>query len=177
MCEPVTISLLAATAISGGVAAYGAHQEGVAAKQQADYQAAVAKNNSILAQRAADDARARGGIEASQQRLKTLQLIGSQRASAAARGVLVDSGSAAYQIADTAAMGELDALTIRNNAEREALGFEAQGANFQGEQRLLKATGKNAVTASNYKVGATLLNSASTTGSQYAQYKSVGMIR
>lgn len=160
--------IVAATTIAGaGVAAYGAYQQGVAAQQQADYQAAVAKNNSILAQRAADDARERGSIEEAQQRLRTRQLIGASRASAAGRGVLVDAGSAALTQADIAQIGELDALTIRNNAEREALGFEAEGANFRGEADLRTTAGRNARTAARFDVASTLLTGANTVGSQW----------
>jgi len=53
----------------------------------------------------------------------------------------VDEGTAQEVTEDTAAFGELDALTIRNNAEREALGFRTQGMNFQasGELAQLRA--------------------------------------
>ena len=112
-----------------------------AAQQRGAYEAAVARNNMILAERAAVNAEQRGEIEAKQQRLKTSQLIGQQRAGFAAHGVLVDEGSAGDVTEDTAAFGKLDELTIKHNAEREALGFRTQGMNFQasGELAQLRA--------------------------------------
>ena len=112
-----------------------------AAQQRANYEAAVARNNMILAERAAVDAEQRGKIAAKQQRLKTSQLIGQQRTGFAAHGVLVDEGSAGDVTEDTAAFGKLDELTITHNAEREALGFRTQGMNFQasGELAQLRA--------------------------------------
>src|SRR3990167_9166008 len=112
-----------------------------AAQQRANYEAAVARNNMILAERAAVEAERRGKIAAKQQRLKTSQLIGQQRTGFAAHGVLVDEGSAGDVTEDTAAFGKLDELTITHNAEREALGFRTQGMNFQasGELAQLRA--------------------------------------
>ncbi|MFJ1336758.1 hypothetical protein ACIKP7_01300 [Pseudomonas caricapapayae] len=82
--------------------------------------------NAQFANQAADDAVARGEFESDQQRLQTRAAIGSQRAGFAANGVDVNSGSAAEIQDDTAALGELDALTIRNNAAREAWGYRTQ---------------------------------------------------
>lgn len=154
----IPVIAIAATVISTAVGVAGSIQQGKAAKNQADYQAQVARNNRIIAERKAEDARRRGAIEERQQRIKTAQLIGRQRASAAARGVVVDQGSALDITADTAAIGELDALTIRSNAEREALGFETQGANFEAESVLRRRAGSTAQSDSFLSAGGTLLS-------------------
>ena len=44
----------------------------------------------------------------------------------AANGVDLSSGSPLDILGDTAMYGELDALTIRSNAEREAYGYRVQ---------------------------------------------------
>jgi hypothetical protein len=62
---------LAATAISTGVSMYGQQQAGKAAQAQAQYQAAIARNNQIIADRAAEDALKRGEIAEQNQRQKT----------------------------------------------------------------------------------------------------------
>ena len=96
---PIIQVIGAAISIIGTVAgasneAEGHRAQGQAAQQQATYNAAVARNNQIIADRKAADAKERGEIEAQRNELRTRQLIGQQRASAAARGVVVDEGSA-----------------------------------------------------------------------------------
>ena len=102
-----------------------------AASARGEYEAAVARNNMILANRMADDAIARGKVEEAQQRRQTRLMIGQQRVRLAGHGVEVDTGTALEITEDTAAFGELDALTIRRNAEREAMGYRTQGLNYQ----------------------------------------------
>lgn len=111
----------------------GGLQQAGAEASAANYRAQVARNNAVIAERKAVDAIERGELSETQQRIKTSQLIGAQRASAAARGVEVDVGSVVDITTDTAAIGELDALTIRSNAEREALGFRTEGLAFESQ--------------------------------------------
>lgn len=114
--------------------------------------------NAQFANQAADDAVARGEFESDQQRLQTRAAIGSQRAGFAANGVDVNSGSAAEIQDDTAALGELDALTIRNNAAREAWGYRTQA-----QQNVLAAS----TARSSAKSG--MFGSLLTAGAQGAQ--------
>jgi hypothetical protein len=159
--------MIGTTLLAAGVGAAGQIQAGRAAKAQAEYQAKVAENNSVIAQRKADDAIKRGEIDEQQQRVKTAQLIGAQRASSAARGVVVDEGSALDITQDTAAIGELDALTIRNNATREALGFEYESQSFTNEAQLRQMAGRQAQTSSYYGAAGTLLSSGSTVADRW----------
>lgn len=138
-------TLVIGSALLGGVVqTVGSIQQGNAAKAQADYAAGVAANNAVLAQRAAQDARDRGAVEEARKRQETRQLIGRQNAVLAGNGVLVNQDSALDLTADSAAFGELDALTVKSNAQREALGFETQGMNFQNEASLNRLRGANA---------------------------------
>lgn len=97
---------------------------------------------------AANDSIARGNIEADTYRQKVAGLIGTQRAAQAANGGVVDNDTNALLQQDTAQFGELDALTISNNAAREAYGYRVQ-ANAANENaaRTVQA-GKNAFTSS-----------------------------
>jgi len=149
------------------VQAAGQRQQGYATQARANYQAAVARNNQILANRAAEDARKRGTLEANLQRQKSRQLVEQQRAAIAGAGVLVDQDSALGTIVGTAGLGELDALTIQSNAEREALNFEAQGVNFQTEAELRTFEGKQAVSSSYLKAGGTLLTGFGSVASKW----------
>jgi hypothetical protein len=107
----------------GGYMGYkGNKQSGKMAEQMGQYNAAV---NEIKAK----DAEKRGGEDEFFYRLRTRKMIGEQRVAFAASGVDVgDMDSTASNVtADTAKMGEIDALTIRANAAREAWGFRTQG--------------------------------------------------
>lgn len=100
----------------------------------------MAEYNARVSEVQADDAIARGREEEQRHRKAVRGLIGSQRAALAASGVDVNAGNAVDIQADSAEMGELDALTIRTNAAREAWGFKVgaaverqRGANARAE--------------------------------------------
>ncbi|WDY60395.1 virion core protein, T7 gp14 family [Pseudomonas sp. PSKL.D1] len=93
---------------------------------QGEASAQASLQNAAFADASAADALKRGEFESDQQRLATRAAIGTQRAGFAGNGIDVNSGSAADIQDDTAALGELDALTIKNNAAREAWGYRTQ---------------------------------------------------
>lgn len=135
---------MVASLASAAVGAVGAVQQGNAAAASAKYNAQVNENNNTLALRAAEDARKRGEVEAQEHNRKVTALRGRQTAAMAASGLDVGSGSPLAILGDTAQMGALDTQTIRNNTEREALGYEAQGMNFRAEAGLNRMQGKSA---------------------------------
>ncbi len=147
-------------ALGVGVSAVGQVQQSNAAGRMAAYQEAANRNNEIMAQQAAEDARQRGQIAEAQKRTETDILKGRQRAVLAANGVLVDTGTALDITSDTAAFGELDALTTRSNAEREALGYLKQGQNFSQEAQLAQLRGQSVSAALPYQLGGTVLSGA-----------------
>lgn len=167
MCEPVTIL----TALSVAVGAAGAIQQSQAAAGQASYQAAVNRNNAVLSEKAARDATERGELEEKQSRLRTSQMIGSQRAGFAANGVVIDEGSALDVTADTAILGEQDALTIRDNASREAFNHRAQGAQFSSSAGMFETSASNAETAGFLNAGASVLGGVQTVAPKWYNYK------
>lgn len=166
---------LAATALSAGVGVYGAVKSGQAQNAQAKYQSAVERNNAKIAGWQAQDATQRGQIEEQRQRLATARLRGAQRAGMASNGIEIDSGSPLDVLMDTASLGELDALTIRSNAEREVYGFRAQGGNLMAQAGLTQMAGRNAQTAGYINAGSTLLSSAATAGDRAATYRRYGI--
>ena len=109
--------------------------------QESRYQAKVARNNAAINRNLAADALERGAIAENIQRERTQQLKSRQRAKFGASGVDISSGSAARTIADTAMIGELDALTIRSNAQREAFGLEVGAQNLIEQSRLTRRRG------------------------------------
>jgi hypothetical protein len=118
MCFPALIPV--AIGLVGGL------MQGQAGKAQADSQAAALRRNAFYLKQSGQDATARGIIDSDQARVQTQSAIGTQRAAMASNGGVVDQDSNAIIQQDTAQMGELDALTISNNAAREAYGFQVQ---------------------------------------------------
>jgi hypothetical protein len=174
MCEPTTIALgasLALSAVGAATTAYGQVQAGKAAEGQANYQAAVGRNNAIIAERQARDSEERGAADELAQRRQTAAILGKQRAGMAANGVDLSSGSPLDILGDTAAFGELDALTVRSNAAREAYGYRNQGAQFTSDAAATTIAGKNSRKASYIGAGSTLLTSASQMGGDYAKFR------
>lgn len=115
--------------IQGISGAYSAYQQGKANKM-------VAESNRRIAEMKARDALKRGHETEARSRQGNRKVIGSQRAALAAQGIRVDFGSAADIQTETANIGELDALTIKNNALREAFGYTTQGQDSSMQGRL-----------------------------------------
>lgn len=126
-----------------------------------NYQAKVNENNAKIANENAAQERQSGLEEARQQRIKTLQAIGSQQVAMAGNGIDITSGSALDTIEDTAQYGELDALMTQYNAERTALNYEQQASNFNNQANLDKIAAQNAATAGKMNAFASGLNGIS----------------
>lgn len=176
--------------------AAGAAQSAQANQEAFRYRAAIAKRNQAIAGIAATEARTRGEIQAtdaiargiqseSQQRARVSRLIGEQRVALGASGVSVDAGTAGDIQADTAALGEFDALTIRANTEREvralrlasadtASQFEQQALASADEAALAERGATAAGTAGIFNVGATLLQGATSVAGKWYQYNNAG---
>ena len=141
MGDPLTLTIasIASTALGTVTSAIGQSRQAAAQRQQAAYQARVAENNAITANRLADDSLQRGQIEEQRSRQQTRALQGRQVAALTASGVDVASGSALDIVSDTAAVGEIDALTIRDNAAREAWQRRVQAQDFTNQGALFNA--------------------------------------
>jgi len=125
MCEPTTIAI-AATALSAGTTIYGAKRQQEALKDSGKFNAQINKINENLAHQSANDALVAGQQKESIRRLNTRQLVSDQRTGFAASGVVVGEGTTADVIDSAIALGELDALIIRDNALRESEAFELE---------------------------------------------------
>lgn len=127
MCEPVTVSLIAASTVAK---VYGDYQEAQAQKAQLEAQAK-------LEEQRAGDARLRGQIEAGLQRMQTSSDIAEQTLDYAAAGVDPTSGTTVSVAASTRALGEFEALTRENDAIREAWGLETSAKMSRYQKKLV----------------------------------------
>lgn len=145
----IVVSLVSAAA-STAMGVVSGVQQANAAKAQMNYQADVNKRNAKIAQANADMKRQEGIEESRLQKIRNLQKVGAQQAAMAANGIDVSSGTALDVVEDTAAMGELDALTTRYNAETQAQAYERQANNLTNQANMDIISGQNA-----YKAGIT----------------------
>lgn len=139
-----TTFLTAGAATQGMSAVGGAFSQANAIAGQAQYQQKVAEINSKIADFQATDALQRGGQAAARALGRSSQAVSSERASAAGQGINVNTGSAADIQDQTGAMGRLDALTIQNNAMREAFGYKSQAASYTAQGQFAGIAGQNA---------------------------------
>lgn len=95
-------------------------------KENGAFQSSMLTQNAGFKKQTADETINAGNTSADWQRVRTGQAVGTQRSVQAANGIDVNSGSSAQLQDDTAMLGELDALTIQNNAAREAYGYRVQ---------------------------------------------------
>ena len=153
MCDIST----ALSVVSGVVGFIGSRRQAQAEQQQAAFNAAVARNNEILAQRAAEDAILRGEADAAKQGEITRQFKARQRTALAGGGVRVGVGSALDIETDVSAVGREEEAIIRRNAEREALGFRTQGMDFAASAELAALKGEQSRRAAGISAFSTLL--------------------
>jgi uncharacterized protein YhbP (UPF0306 family) len=166
MCDPVSIGL-GAMALSGVVTAYGQYSQGQAASDAAKYQAKVAKNNAILADRAAGSAKENAALREQQIRARGRMIMGSQRAAAAAGGIAVNSETIADLQGSQAGAIELDALTERHAGEMDAYGYQIEGMNYRSQAELLQSQAQSARTQGTLSAAGTVLSTVGTVGSEW----------
>lgn len=147
--------MAAAMAITAGAAGViGSLRQGKQEAQMAEFNANVARQNAAtVEQQATENAR--------RSLVNNNKLIGSQKAAYAASGV--SGGSALDVLQDTAAKGELDAITIKNKGDIAA-------SSYQNEAGLNKYRASNALTSSYINAA----GAATSAASKYASIKSGG---
>lgn len=122
---------------------FGSYQQSEAIKAKAEVDRELAQANKEMAEFKAKDAIDRGRDEENRFRKNIKRVIGSQRAALAAQGIELDEGSALAIQEDTAVIGEIDALTIRNNARREAWGYKSQALSMNFQSQIDYATSRS----------------------------------
>ena len=162
------VAVVAAVA-SAGLSAYSASQQAQAQKDQANYNSQVAANNATIDLQQRSSSLQQGDVEAQQAQMHQAQVLGAQRASLAANGVDLTTGSAQDLLTSTKFLGAQDVNTIQSNAARTAWGYQVQGMNDSANSQLLKWQADNIdPTSVGFMAGASsLLGSAS----QFAMMK------
>lgn len=153
-----TLTAIALALAAGGTAAeaigkYKSGQAGQRAGQAAadisNSEADVADFNAHVAGLQSADAVSRGAEQENRFRDQVKGVIGRQRTQFAAGNIDVGFGSPVDVGADAAQLGELDALTIRTNAAREAWGYDVQRYNYEQTARIDRKAAANQILAGN----------------------------
>lgn len=177
----MAVPLMIATAVSGGISAYGAYQQGQSQKNMYNYQAQAA-----LMQKEQTGKVAQANITSSQDQaarnatmLSRNQSIvaGSQRASTGAQG-LGSSVTAADIAKDTFTKQQMDQMTLHYNANVKAWNITNQanaeewGLGVQADQD--KTAAKNASRAGTIGAVTSLLSTAAQVGTEGMMFGSLG---
>lgn len=178
MCLPagaLAFASIGSTILSTGFKVLQARQQAKAIERQGEFQAAILRNNQRLAEAAARDAEKRGRLAAQQKRIETGLSAGRQQAILAANGLSLNTGTAIDILGDTHRFGELDALTIINNSQREAFQFRSQGQNFGQEAALVQAQGQNQASALRSSTIGTVLSGVGSVASKWYSFGNEGI--
>ncbi len=156
--------------VSAAASAYSTYVTAKANKKLFEAQAFANEVNARISEKMAEDAIARGHEREGISRQKTKKTRGSQRASLAAQGIRVDTGSALDVQLETEDIGEINAVTIRNNALREAFGHHSQAANYMTQAGLDRIRGAQEKARGISKAGQTLLTGGTKFIGKYQRY-------
>ena len=138
-----TVLMGVGTLFSVGATIHGANQQAKALNEQADFIRQQNEANQRLAEIQGEDAINRGDQAVGEMRRRADKIQGSQKAALAAQGIDISAGSAADTLAETSYFKQLDEITIKNNARREAWGYKVQAQNMATEARFKSAASNN----------------------------------
>lgn len=130
---PIAAAGLQATGYALGGAARGA---------SAQYQAAVARNNAVIARQNQEASAQAGAVQTEQASLKARVENADVRAGFAGNNIDVNRGSAADVQAGQREIGQLDAETVARNAALQSYGYGVQSSNYATEAKVDQAEGR-----------------------------------
>lgn len=160
MCDPVSATaVLAVAGAANGVV--GSVVSGNAKAASASYQASILEKNRQTALENAAKTQLAAEQDERALRRKNAQFAGTQIASAAGGNIDLSSGSIADIFADTARLGEEDALTLRRNWGDKVSDQYQQARDYSSQAALSRAEAKNAKRASIINATSSLLSGAS----------------
>ena len=145
--------------------AYSAYAGSKATQNAYKYQAQVAANNAQIAEWQAQDALTRGAEAEAAHRLKVAQMLGSSKASMAARGLDLAFGTPVDVLTGIDLMGEIDALSIRDNTAKEVWMLRNQASGMASESMFLEARAKAENPA--FSAATSMLSSAGSVASSW----------
>ena len=147
--------------IGAGISAASAVVGGIAASNNASYQAAVANNNALIANNNAKYAMEAGSQKAQETSMKGAAQAGLIKTAQAANGVDVNSGSNSAVQTSQREESSLDTQQTEHNAALQAYGYRTQAANYTAQAGLDTAQANEAVPGAVIGAAGSLLSDAS----------------
>lgn len=173
---PMAAISLGMGAVGTGISAFGAVEGAQAQSANAAYQSQIAANNAKIANQNASWTMQSGEAQAQQEGMKTRSEVGAIKAAQAGNNIDVNSGSAVDVRSSASQLGELNALTIRSNASRQAYGYETQSMNETAQSQLEASQSSQALDAGMFSVAGSLLGGASSFAGNYMKDQAMGLL-
>jgi len=167
--DPISMMVIG-TVLQAGTSIMGGMQQ----RDQANYQAAVARNNATIAKRNAVYAEQQGAKREMEEVYKVRDQLGAARAAQGASGLAVGVGSGADVIASTSGLGLLSIDNVRDVSAREAYGYRVQAGNFENEADLLRTQGRNAMTGGFIGAASSVIGGATSISRTYSGMQASG---
>lgn len=161
MAAAAAIVAATATAAGTGISVYGQMQQAKTAQRISEFNARQQEMEAVNA-----DAEARENLK--RQRRENERLLASQRARASASGVVTNTGSPLANLAENAALLEMNALD-----EQRAAKMRVRGLNLQAG--LTRAEGKAQARAAKINAVGTLLSGGGQTAGMVSRSKHQGI--
>lgn len=144
--------------------AFGDVLGGISKSRSDSYQAQVAKNNAQIFRNNATYAGAAGNAATEQAGLKARSQLDNVKASQAANGLDVNSGSAASVQGSEREIGLLDTQTVAHNAALQQYGYQVQATNYDSQANVDKAAAAEDLWEGGINAAGTLAGSPSVAG-------------
>lgn len=160
--------------VEAPLAAFGAYMQGHSQAESDKYNAEQARQNSAVAVQNEAIAGQAGSEQAAISSLHSRATVGALKANQAASGVDVNSGSALDTRVSAQDIGELDAMTIRSNATKEAYGYKVQSENDENQANLDTYESKNAELSGDIGAVTSVIGSADDAANNWMKYATAG---
>lgn len=171
--DPGSLGILSlvGSAVSGVTGFIGSMQQASAQADAARYQAAVSRNNQIIAQQNATRSAQAGAVQAQNRDLRTRQVLGQITAAQGASGIDVGSESS-KEVRDAAQqLGRFDAQTVYENALLTSRSESAAASNFGAQAKLDTMRASNAESTGLLGGFGSLLGGATSFADKWARFK------
>lgn len=172
--DPVSLSLAATvgSTVIGGVSSL---MQGQAGAEAASYQAAIARNNAIIAKQNAQQEIQKGRQQSLLKDMETRSLKGKQIAGMAASGLEVGTGSFGDILESSDQLGRLDKSLILQGASKNATAYLQQASNFSSEANLFDMKSSSSSASGYLGLAGSLIGGASSFSDKWLGYKRVGL--
>lgn len=173
--EIAAIAGMAASAGGGILGAMGNMQAGSAQSSMYQYQAGVAGVNAQIAKQNADYALATGEAQAGIKGMEWRSKIGETIARMGASGVAVGQGSSKDVIDSEHMLSRIDQGTIRNNAARQAYGYDINAEQYKSQIGMYNQAADNASKAGGIAAFGSILGGISSVASKWSSGQNSGL--